>query len=303
MRPGDVAQQGEVKTALRAYEALHGQLPGISDADSRDAFVAHVVDSGRRPRYVRHLLTRDISHLRADPDSDLFDPIKAAIWYARAGSVEEALWLAFLSVHFGRHSSTGWRYCAAVYGRAGEEGRSDWAAVSGDVSGFVNWLTDHLDAIRLGGGGFGNHRKYETLGGTGQTVSTYVDWVGSERSQVNRFRDVIAPAQGDAQFAFDLLYTSLATVVRFGRTARFDLLASLSWISILPVTPGRAYLEGATGPLRGAKLLFGDSVATAKELDQQVIRLGNGLPLGFDVLEDALCNWQKSPTRFIAFRG
>ena len=65
---------------------------------------------------------------------------------------------------------------------------------------------------------------------------------------------------------------------------------------------------GATGPLRGARLLFGgdpNASLGATTLDQWLVELDAELDLyfGMQVLEDALCNWQKSPARFVSFRG
>jgi hypothetical protein len=91
--------------------------------------------------------------------------------------------------------------------------------------------------------------------------------------------------------------------MRFGRTARFDFLTLLSRLQLLPITPPRAYLEGATGPLSGAKLLFNTSPTTPRMLDQRLTELDDHLHLGPDILEDALCNWQKSPEVFMPFRG
>jgi hypothetical protein len=103
--------------------------------------------------------------------------------------------------------------------------------------------------------------------------------------------------------AFDLIYVSMDQVFRFGRTARFDFLTLLSRLQLLPIAPSRAYLQNATGPLHGAKLLFGGSPATPLVLDQRLTDLDHHLRLGPDTLEDALCNWQKSPTAFKPFRG
>jgi hypothetical protein len=38
-------------------------------------------------------------------------------------------------------------------------------------------------------------------------------------------------------------------------------------------------------------------------LEEWLVQLGAGLGVGMQVLEDALCNWQKSPVQFKRFRG
>lgn len=75
---------------------------------------------------------------------------------------------------------------------------------------------------------------------------------------------------------------------------------------ITPIQPDLAYLTQATGPLRGARLLFGgatNSNILATTLDAWLVELDSHLGLGMQVLEDSLCNWQKSPEIYIRFRG
>jgi hypothetical protein len=93
-----------------------------------------------------------------------------------------------------------------------------------------------------------------------------------------------------------------ANVLRFGRLARFDYLAMLGKLGLAGIKPGSTYLNGATGPLRGARLLFGVT-ANHSVLDGWLGELDEELQVGMQVMEDALCNWQKSPSVFEPFRG
>ncbi|MBJ4881314.1 hypothetical protein JGF18_24565, partial [Salmonella enterica subsp. enterica serovar Derby] len=66
------------------------------------------------------------------------------------------------------------------------------------------------------------------------------------------------------------------------------------------------YMAEATGPRRGANLLFGGSTSNIYSttlLENWVSELDSYLNVGMQVMEDSLCNWQKSPERFIRFRG
>lgn len=92
----------------------------------------------------------------------------------------------------------------------------------------------------------------------------------------------------------------------FARLAKFDFLTMVGKIGLASIEPGSPYLKGASGPLRGAILLFvenGVKPPSVKNLDTWVIELGAHLGVGMQVMEDSLCNWQKSPDKFIAFRG
>jgi hypothetical protein len=110
----------------------------------------------------------------------------------------------------------------------------------------------------------------------------------------------------DPKAVFDSLYGSMNSVMGFGRLGKFDFLTMLGKLGVAPIEPGSAYLVGATGPLAGARLLFAgasNAKTTARELNGQLIELNSFLNVGMQVLEDSLCNWQKSPNKFVSFRG
>jgi hypothetical protein len=73
-------------------------------------------------------------------------------------------------------------------------------------------------------------------------------------------------------------------------------------LGLANIEPPSTYVQGSTGPVKGARLLFGVR-SSAKQLDSWLIELDAQLHVGMQVLEDALCNWQKSPTKFKPFRG
>jgi len=271
------------------------------------------LESIRRVSYVAVMRQRDISPRRADPNDELFDPLRAAALHEREGNRDEAFWLTFLFVHFGKHATAGWRYVREVYGRLGDSTHWTWPRVSADPEGFRTWLRAHKAQIMREGipRGFGNHRKYQSLDadsstGTGAAVKTYVDWVAPPRTHEELFNEELDKVDGNPFEAFDRLYRSMSSVTSFGRTARFDYLTMVSKLGLAEVEPGSTYLLNATGPAKGARLLFlGASTAQApiRLLEQWSIELANYLSVGMQVMEDAMCNWQKSPTVFKPFRG
>jgi hypothetical protein len=272
------------------------------------AFVQQLLESIRRVRYVAVISSRDLSPARADPSSLLFDPIKAAIHHHRQGNLDEACWLIFLSVHFGRHVRDAWRLTGDVYGGLGET-LWDWPTISANPANFRMWLA--ASEGKLKGRRFGNHRKYESLdassaNGTAAVFSTYVRWVDPARNHEGMIDDCRSAVGSGPERMFDNLYESMKTVARFGRTGRFDYLTMLGKLQLAPIEPGIPYMNGATGPLRGAKLLLCGDVSGSlswQSADEIMVRLGNALGVGMQVMEDALCNWQKSPDRFKPFRG
>lgn len=309
MRPRDRRLAAELEAGLIAHDRDTQPLPGIRAPENRGALIEQMLESVHRVDYVKRLLERDISPRRADPNNDLFDPLKAAILHMRGGNYEEAFWLVFLFVHFGKHPRAGWRYAREVYGRLGEGVLWDWQSVSSSPQGFRAWLHEHKAAIQRDGvpRGFGNHRKYESLGaysqsGTGAVVETYVKWVNPPRTHAQLVQEASRQSDGDSRITFAKLYDSMAAVIRFGRTARFDYLTMLGKLGLAAIEPGSTFMQGSTGPARGARLLSG-TAADSSTLDAWVVNLGAQLHLGMQVMEDSLCNWQKSPGFFKPFRG
>ncbi len=291
---------------LRTFSETRRPLPGIASEEAREALAMQMVASLRRLDYTNLVRARHIDPRRADPSSPLFDPERAAMIHAEANRKDEAAWLVFLATHFGRHLVHGWRRVRDVYSGLGA-GVWTWDRVSQDPVAFRSWLRANRHRI---GGAFGNHRKYESLdadspSGTGAVVQSYVDWIGPTRSHDTRFAELVRAGGNDPHTIFDQFYRSMK-VARFGRLGKFDFLALLGRLDIAPITPGSAYLSGATGPLGGARLLFGGDASAAlssETLDAWLLELDEDLQVGMQVMEDSICNWQKSPTKFVHFRG
>ena len=80
-------------------------------------------------------------------------------------------------------------------------------------------------------------------------------------------------------------------------------------LGLVSIEPGSTFMQGSTGPVKGARLLFGGSTHAGIDcstLEERLVNLEGDLSLGkmgMQVLEDALCNWQKSPEEYKLFRG
>ena len=151
MRRRDRARAGELERALTMFDRTKVSLPGIDDWNERSSFVEQLLESIRRVKYVKVIRKRDISPLRADPNSVLFDPLRASILHEEAGDLDEASWLVFLFVHFGKHAKAGWRYLRDVYGSLGVDGNWTWARTSADPAKFRAWLNLNLAEIKARG--------------------------------------------------------------------------------------------------------------------------------------------------------
>ena len=295
------------------YEAEAGPLPGFTPA-RRASLIWQLVDSSRVNMYVEYLCAADLSPQSADPsDAYWFNPVKAAIIRHREGDDDDAFWLIFLLTHFGKHRWAKWRYVREVYGALGSSERWNWQRVATNVDHFRDWLDAHRAQLNDSSlpYGFGNHRKYESLAGwtaagTGSVVASYVSWVGEPPQHHISFDEAISEAANNPESAFDNLYRSMVKVHRFGRLARFDYLSMIGRLGLADIRPGKTYLRSSTGPLKGARLLFqttGEPEIPVTTLEDKAATLVGHLGVTFDVMEDALCNWQKSPNEFKRFRG
>ncbi len=280
---------------LARYESEVGTLSGIAVDGRRCEFVEHLVDSGHSSDSLRALAEGHVEGGCSDPSSEDFDPLCAAVSHHRRGDLEEACWLVFLATAFDISPIHGWHMVAAVYRRENEPGLWDWDAASSDVVLLREWL--QRNRHRFAGVGFGNHRKFESLNdriGVGRTIESYVGWVRRAGTHQTLFE--IARQTADP---FDSLFGSMVGNWRFGRLARFDYLCCLEALCIADFAPRKAYLKGATGPLKGARRMYGAPRGTWAGnpllLDERLIELEGYLDVGFDVLEDALCEWQKHP--------
>jgi Alpha-glutamyl/putrescinyl thymine pyrophosphorylase clade 3 len=303
------ARADKFRATLLDYAAKVRALPGITPAGHIDSLVGQLIESRRRIEFAHHVRDGNHSTNRMDPNSPIFDPLRAAVLHYRSGNLDEAWWLVFLATHFGKHAEDGWLLTRNVYGRLGGPGRWDWVAISEDPMAFRTWLAQNQGNIP---GRFSNHRKYESLRadsdkGTWATFQSYVDWVGPPEDHRAKIVNTHKRAGQEPEAAFEHLYWDLDDVFRFGRLAKFDFLTMLGKLGIAPIDAGSAFLrDGATGPLRGARLLFdGDpkSKTTARVLDDRLAELDGYLQVGMQALEDSICNWQKSPAKFVSFKG
>jgi hypothetical protein len=288
-------------------------LPGIQKPAAQDVFLEQLVDSIRRVKYVSTIALprRSVHPSRVNGTSPMFDPLKAAIYFLRQGQVDEACWLVFLFVHFGRHPKAGWRYVREVYGALGVGNGWTWARVSAGPEAFRDWLRDNEATLQRGQErGFGNHRKYVSMSadksaGTGAAVVSYLQWVLYAGNHQALFQGAVAAVGSVPERAFDRLYQSMR-VKSFGRMAKFDYLTMIGKLGIANIKPGSAYIPNSTGPKAGARAMFqvaGLPRLSNAQLEQKMDHMARELNVGMQEMEDAICNWQKSPTKYKYFGG
>lgn len=289
-----------------------GPLPGIATNQRRRCWAQQIVSSLRRISYTDTLLVRGVNPARCDPYADIFDPVRGALHFQRNGKLDEAVWLTFILTHFGKHAVDGWKLAANVYGSFGAGPVWILARYSADPAAFESMLAANSGrlAVSNASGSFSNHRKFQSKKpqAIAKTFRTYYEW----QTEFGGFRERMIATHANVgqepRAAFDALYKSMSGVFGFGggRLGRFDFLTMLGKLQLAPITPGSVYLDKATGPLAGARLLFfghRDHHITGRALEARVDALDEVLGVGKQVIEDSLCNWQKSPDAYEYFRG
>lgn len=289
-----------------------GPLPGIVTAQRKHCWAQQIVSSLRRISYTDTLLERRVCPSRCDPHSGVFDPVRGSLHLHRKGRLDEAVWLTFILTHFGKHAVDEWKLAENVYGSFSAGPVWTFTDYGADVVAFEGMLEANGDSLADASisGSFSNHRKFQSKkpAAIAKTLRTYYDW----QTEFGGFRDrLVATHESvgqEPQAAFDALFKSMSGVFGFGggRLGRFDFLTMLGKLQLAPIVPGSVYLDKATGPLAGARLLFfgdRDHGITGKALEHRVDELDSILCVGKQVIEDSLCNWQKSPDAYVYFRG
>lgn len=221
-----------------------------------------------------------------------YNPLGEARERYLAGDRDEAIWLYFVATLIGwERSDSVDRFLCTLHG----DERATWRQVAADGAIASSRIEASAEALRREAP-FGNHRKYEThrgARGSAWVVRSFIRWAGSSPSA--RIDSIVCGASSQ-ECAFDLLYRSLDDVYRFGRTARYDfsrLLANLD----SRLKPGGCYLQGSSGPRRGVALLFlGRPSARRSELsslEEHCRELASVCDVDLQVIEDAICQWQK----------
>lgn len=300
----------QYKNALEQFETEYHQLPGIADPVQREVFIKQIIDSVRRIKYVSLIASRGLAPQRTDPnDEELFDPLRAALVHKSRGDIDEACWLIFLLTHFGKHHLAGWRFVREVYGKLGEQPYWSWQEVSTNPQAFRDWLRASTPYLMRGANrGFGNHRKYTSMdadkpNGTGAAVQTYVEWVLHFGDHTQLFDNALGHSGADRKRTFDWLYRSMSVVRSFARLGKFDYLTMLGKTGLAPIDPAFAYLAGSSGPKAGANRMYQNFGLSISQKESRLTELSAHLNVNMQVIEDSLCNWNKSPDLYEYFSG
>ena len=281
---------------------------GLNSEERICTLARQCLDSEKRIKYVQVISEKDLNDSVLDPNSIGFDAIKASCLLNNKGLYDEAVWMCFLGTFFGKHKSRNWRSVKAIYGMLGERTLT-WEYITQNVDKVREWLREKEDDLR-NEVKFSNHRKFVSISDahTGRAFSSYVNWIGEDGHE-RKFSNIINEVGEVPKVLFERMYKEVGAIHQFGRMGKFDFLCMMGKSRLLNIEPAHGYLAGATGPVNGLADLLRNSPTDQVSRDRMedfmevmAEALDNQYYI-MQILEDAICNWQKSPTTYTYFSG
>lgn len=214
-------------------------------------------------------------------------------------TLETRVWHSYVATYFGKSNSSKWNlFYKATF-------RDDNSLITLEyILGNKDEYFNYLRSLNFfGNGNFSNHRKYtkKSLDGEKGVLSSF-----------NFVLDNIHLYVTGTIVPFDEVYRSARSIPNFGRMAAFDFTCNLCKCGLNVEEPESMYQTHSTGPLKALNdILILSGVDNAPKSLQ--VSLGDELLKWFktnsdiymlaQVLEDTICNWQKSPKSHIRFFG
>jgi Alpha-glutamyl/putrescinyl thymine pyrophosphorylase clade 3 len=260
-----------------------------------------VLEAALLDRFVSHLdnsihnwhLTRAMLATKRHDRRDIICLIREAI---DLGDLNEALWRAFLAIHFGRCSANpereGQFESAAMFLCAfGEKPMWTWTVVRAHPELLQQWL--HAQTSALAVLSFGNHRKREQRqpAELWKVVDSFLSFHKRHGDKLKALLEEHGSEHTAAEL-FDLLYKKFLGLYRFDRLGSFDFVELLAGLGLTRAEPAHCYLVRNSGPFRGAVKLWNKT--STPELNELARRFSEKMGLSPAIVEDCLCNWQKN---------
>lgn len=201
------------------------------------------------------------------------------------------LWFLYLATYFGKSKTSKWELSKRAIFRNAEE-----IILVEEILEERNSYFNGLEKMDFFANcNFSNHRKYTKKALLGKN-----GFINSANYFLNNIYQFNFPEITD----FDYTYNRALKIPLFGRMAAFDYICSLCKCNLNVNEPTSMYLKYSTGPRAGFRYLLnlcGSEISSIED----VVQFGNELQEWFQenteiflvaqVLEDAICNWQKSP--------
>lgn len=278
-------------------QAISDLLNATIDAKTLNTLARQTNDSIRRIEIYRSYRERAIHAVNNGLD---FNHTSIPFVLAQRSDLSQnnRLWILYLAIYFGKSNQSGWE----LFNRATFDKNKSmilFQDIQKDLDEYFRYLTS-FDFFE--GCSYSNHRKFTAKRLTGEK---------GVFESMEYFVKNINQYSFEHKIDFHSIYKAAQKIPNFGRLAAFDFASTLVKCGFDVAEPESMYGENSTGPLNAIGLLLrltnGDSSQKAKlqlcsDLMEWFQKNSNIFMVG-QVLEDAVCNWQKNPSKYIWYKG
>ncbi len=213
-------------------------------------------------------------------------------------SQNNSLWVLYVATYFGKSNQSKWE----LFNRATFDNNRSimlFEDIQKDLRKYFNYLGS-FDFFA--GCSYSNHRKFTAKRLTGEKGV-----FGSMEYFVKNVNEFSLKDRTD----FHSMYKAAQKIPNFGRLAAFDFSSSLVKCGFMVEEPESMYGEDSTGPLNAIGLLMkltNQNSSSKAKLDlcsdlMKWFQKNTNIFMVGQVLEDAICNWQKNPSTYIRYKG
>lgn len=279
-------------------DAIADLLESSFPDDVIDTLSMQTIDSIRRVKiYETYQFRADIADAKGLPYSYTSNPFSLA--QRTSLSIETRVWVIYVATYFGKSDTSKWKLFNNVAFRS-DNSLITFEEIIDNKEGYFDYLRN-MNFFE--GSKYSNHRKYtrKSLDGERGVLTSFEFML----DHMNQFcLNAFSP--------FDTIYQQALNIPNFGRMAAFDFTCSLSKCGLNVDQPTSMYHKYSTGPLdaindililagvespnNNLKVTFGDELLNWFNTNYEIYMLAQ-------VLEDAICNWQKSPTSYFRYFG
>lgn len=213
-------------------------------------------------------------------------------------NLQNKVWVLYLATYFGKSSKSKW----TLFNRATfkkDQSIIKLDEINVDLNSYFKYLSS-FDFFQ--DCDYSNHRKF--------TAKKLTGVKGLFRS-IEYFVGNIALYSPKNEMEFHEMYLLAKKIPGFGRLAGFDFTSSLVKCGFNVNEPKSMYANHSTGPLKGLKLLLkltdnNSSYSSQKQLSSDLMdwfSKNSDIFMTGQVLEDAICNWQKNTRNYVRYVG
>lgn len=210
---------------------------------------------------------------------------------------KQRVWIIYLATYFGKSNKSNWN----LFQRSAFDKNKNLFIID-DILEKKNYYYDYLESFDFfNNSAYSNHRKY---------TKKSLKGINGVFHSMDYFLDNISNFVFSEYRTFDEVYKLSHNIPNFGRMAAFDFTASLAKCELNVMEPKSLYLHGSSGPIDGLNKLLkisnNNTIINNYEFGDDLLKWfveNSEIKFIAQVLEDAICNWQKSPLTYKKYFG